>query len=474
MAVNRDKKMLDLNSVLEALGKQEAVCPFSFPGILYHHIYRKIKLLTPSRIFSEISVYGSVAENLETTLCGDLDVMISPNSKNSMIKEEMIEFLPGNPLYVRIKGINHPALHSCLVEGTEYVATSALRNYHPLIFSRDIVRALPFIFNAVSHFSNFWTVKSSETSAAATFRPCEEFTSGDFATNPFETRVENKFCHFLDRARHNKAVLGCLFGEEFTRKSSPCEEASIHEESFSEIRFPLEIDFVPALRFLEWPRVGVEWITRDRHWPSPEVVQKVVHEGIHLVAKPARTSVHPETDFRMSFSHAEYILSQEMSGIQRECYFCLKRYCKAFCSTEPKGLVTFHLKHLLLKTIEETSIEMWTEQNRAECVLMLLGNLLEALRKKYLSHYFVTSYNLFCEDYIKTPHILELLAEKVEQIIENPIWYAKKLIDKETTEWKKEDRTARAFNNSMQESTRSKQSKQFCAQNGTVDDIPLD
>lgn len=81
--------------------------------------------------------------------------------------------------------------------------------------------------------------------------------------NLFEICVENIFCYFLDRVRYNKVVLGCFFGEEFMRKSFFCEEVSIYEELFFEICFLLEIDFVFVLRFLEWLRVGVEWIIRD-------------------------------------------------------------------------------------------------------------------------------------------------------------------------------------------------------------------
>lgn len=80
---------------------------------------------------------------------------------------------------------------------------------------------------------------------------------------------------------------------------------------------------------------------------------------------------------------------------------------------------------------------------------MFFGNLLEVFRKKYLLYYFVILYNLFCEDYIKIFYILELMVEKVEWIIENFIWYVKKLIDKEIIEWKKEDRIIRVFNNLM-------------------------
>ena len=54
--------------------------------------------------------------------------------------------------------------------------------------------------------------------------------------------------------------------------------------------------------------------------------------------------------------------------------------------------------------------------------------LLEALESKDLRHFFVRSYNLFCADYIKTPEILESLAEKVNQIMKYPVQFTKVLI----------------------------------------------
>lgn len=97
-------------------------------------------------------------------------------------------------------------------------------------------------------------------------------------------------------------------------------------------------------------------------------------------------------------------------------------------NASPKSLVTFHLKTILLHAIEETGPEMWTDSNRAECMMHLLGNLWEALRKKDLRHYFVRSYNLFCSDYIESNEILESLEAKVSQIMKDPLYFTKTLI----------------------------------------------
>ena len=208
-------------------------------------------------------------------------------------------------------------------------------------------------------------------------------------------------------------------------------------------------DLVPALKCSGWPKVAMEWITRERNWPSPDVVAKVVHEGFHLVAKPSKKAITPECDFRISFSHAEYLLSREMNDTQRECYRCLKTFHRGYLKKEAetstsleetkslkttetsKGLVTFHLKNIFLKTIETTDAEMWSDGNRVECMRMLFGNLLEALRDRDLRHYFVDSYNLFSEDYIDDPEILDYFAKKVEKIIDDPEGVAKRIEEKQ-------------------------------------------
>ena len=188
------------------------------------------------------------------------------------------------------------------------------------------------------------------------------------------------------------------------------------------------IDLIPAFRSYSWPKVAREWINRERKWPSPDIVSKVISEGYHLVAKSAKLNGNPDRDFRISFSHAEYLLSQEMNDIQRDCYVCMKKIHRAYLCTQPKSLVSFHLKNILLLTIEETGVEKWTDSNRAECMMVLLRNLLTALTKRDLRHFFVRSYNLFGVDYIENPQILEFLAMKVEEILENPMRFYKQLI----------------------------------------------
>lgn len=58
-------------------------------------------------------------------------------------------------------------------------------------------------------------------------------------------------------------------------------------------------------------------------------------------------------------------------------------------------------------------------------MMQLLGNLLKALGKKDLPHFFLRSYNLFGENYLENTETLESLAWKVKEIIEIPVRFSK-------------------------------------------------
>ena len=360
-------------------------------------------------------LYGSCAEDLHADVLPDFDVMIFPTADELMIDDELIEYcFPSNPLYVRIRGTGHPVFQSCLKEDTVYVATSALKNFHPAIFgpiSRISNADDPSLFGPKPLGFVSTSVKNSMTSPAVKW-------TVDFSN--FFRKCELAL-HEHTKGGEESSVSTFLSSEDETKCFFECTD-SFHAEA------KLLFDNIPAFRCLTWPMVAQEWRERQRKWPSPHVVDKVIREGFHLVVKAPKNGGNPECDFRISFSHAEFLLSQEINEIQRECYRCLKTYHRVYLSTEAKGLISFHLKNIFLRTIEETGGEMWIESRRAECMWKLFANLLKALRERHLPHYFVRSYNLFGIDYIEDPAILESLTRRVEQIMENPVKVAEELI----------------------------------------------
>ena len=478
-AAEDDAKTQDLNFVIKALGEQ---------GKTFQRLKEKHMSVIQLRIQSLLcgfgvttQLYGSAAENLqclEVDNFGDVDAMVFPNSDNLMVNDGMIEYLPEHPMHVRIKGANHPVLQSCLAEDTEYVATSAVKNFHHAIYGFfGIVYSLALSPNVFSSFLPFPVAfKNNKTGPAVTYNLFPQPFGSEHMEDLKDSRnvettekeIENSpQCEGGIRAEgeigpehlddSNEEVKSSeemgegakrLDTKTIKRAKGPLlrtankaneyfstEAKSVKDNEEAELSGQFfGVDYVPALRSLVWPRVAWEWIKRERKWPSPDIVDNVIHEGFHLVVKPPKNGGNPDCDFRISFSHAEHLLSQEMNDIQRECYRCLKKYHRVYLSTEPKVLLTYHLKNILLQTIEETGADMWCENNRAECMMKLLGNLLEALRKRHLPHYFVRSYNLFCTDYIESPEILKLLVQKVEQIITDPVQFARPLMPYQISE----------------------------------------
>ena len=573
-----------------------------------------------------LRTYGSAAEDLkciEPDDVGDVDIVIYPDSNNLTIHEELIEYLPENPMHVRIRGADHPVLKSCLVEDTEYVATSVLKTFHPAIYGRSVSNVLNIIIFATawplmvmmtpelsSLLESTYQLKNKEASPALTFsfswplnrQPNNSFhvyreglkrmahgfckltgTEEDAKVINDFTQLSNELCMYLDSKRpitiseilpgflklyqsykakthqarfrsisksqphdyktqRKKDVKGeqqsreknanlfqgiflscdgkkaqsntgefnsdmrnrstenpdALDDRSETKNSGDLIESRIlsqkeqvfvmqkeespsydsqrkkapgkrilnpffdpviagsiteaREHSITEAANATDfghekssdhaeggVDIVPAFKAPGWPIVAQEWIRRERKWPSQEVIDQILQEGFHLVVKAPKHGGNLECDFRISFANAEFLLSRELNEVQRECYRCLKKFHRAYLSTKPKSLVSFHLKNLFLKTVEETGAEMWTQSKRVECMMKLFRNLLEALRNRDLRHFFVRSYNLFSIDYIADPNILEPLVGICEKIIENPMQFVRKLTQRQNSEQTKKE-----------------------------------
>lgn len=392
---------------------------FSVLSSLVEEFFEDIRRKQPQVKFQ---LYGSSAEDLHVDVFPDLDVVVFPTADELMIDDELIEYcFPSNPLHVRIRGTGHPVLRSCLTENTEYVATSALKNFHPAIFGPvSITDNADDVFpSAIVLMPNLsLSVKNSGISPAIKILSDLQSSVRKFL-NKFKLVLHKRYC----KGGEEESIVDCA-----------CLSSEDENEYFSEridsllSQAKMFIEYIPAFRCSTWPMVAEEWRERQRKWPSPDLVDQVIREGFHLVVKAPKNGGNPECDFRISFSHVEYLLSQEINKIQRECYRCLKMYHRVYLSTEAKGLISFHLKNIFLRTIEETGGEMWIESRRAECMWKLFANLLKALRERHLPHYFVRSYNLFGIDYIEDPAILESLTQRVEQIMENPVKFAELIL----------------------------------------------
>ena len=170
--------------------------------------------------------YGSAAEELkciEPDDVGDVDIVIYPDSNNLMIHDELIEYLPENPMHVRIKGADHPVLKSCLVQDTEYVATLALKTFHPAIYGCSVPGAVDMIIFATaaplmimmnpelsSLLQSTYHLKDKEASPALSFsfsRPLSTQPNNSFHVyKDGLKRVAHGYCKLTGTEEHAKVI----------------------------------------------------------------------------------------------------------------------------------------------------------------------------------------------------------------------------------------------------------------------------
>ena len=180
-STGEDVKTQELNSIFKSMGERgkDGKIIKEHNEYVGSYFFREFSELWSKRHENSIMFrpYGSAAEDLkcvEFEDIGDVDVMIFPNSDTLMIRDELLEYLPKNPLHVRIKGVNHPVLQSCLVEGTDYVATAALKNFHPAIYGSYLPHLADFVIRALQVASReginncIWEWKNSSKSPAVT------------------------------------------------------------------------------------------------------------------------------------------------------------------------------------------------------------------------------------------------------------------------------------------------------------------
>ena len=214
-----DEKTQELSLQFKSLGEQNDAQKSRAHEqmVLFYFLKQYLKdLLKDTENDILFRPYGSVAEDLkciEPDDVGDVDIVIYPDSNNLMIHEELIEYLPENPMHVRIKGADHPVLKSCLVEDTAYVATSVLKTFHPAIYGRKVPNVVDIIiiatagplmmmttpeFEPSSLLESTYQLKNKEASPALTFsfsRPLNRQPNNSFHVDREGLkRITHSFC----------------------------------------------------------------------------------------------------------------------------------------------------------------------------------------------------------------------------------------------------------------------------------------
>ena len=156
-------------------------------------------------------------------------------------------------------------------------------------------------------------------------------------------------------------------------KAKPADAVPI-EDQFNGFREEMAADFdiVPAIHLPLWPPALNEWITRNRKWPSQQLIQKIVSEGVMVVHKAPKNGCEL-TDWRLSFSKAEILL---ISNTDFPCRQHAHRIFKSFIThmmrPAPKLITSYHCKTVLLWACERIPPQHWTWERLGFCVLGMM------------------------------------------------------------------------------------------------------
>ena len=157
----------------------------------------------------------------------------------------------------------------------------------------------------------------------------------------------------------------------------------------------LSIDFVSCFKCNFWPEVAAEWPEREREWPEQSTIKQIVTNGIHIVCKKLR---HSEIDWRLSFSVAEMVITQQWSSWQHYIYFIFKslfyKYLKPLSNENVKVITSYLAKTVMLNVSENFKQSWWCKENAGECLSVLIMTLISAFESKFLPHHFVSTFNL--------------------------------------------------------------------------------
>ena len=155
------------------------------------------------------------------------------------------------------------------------------------------------------------------------------------------------------------------------------------------------IDNVFCIKLPTWPSVANEWQKRDRKGshPSCQLVAKIVNDGCHIVPVGCKLSENREYEWRLSFSMAEVDVFANASAFQRQCGY-LFRYLVKACVSPAKVVVTYWMKTIIMWHMDEMLDDWWTSDKPGNIVVHFIKKLLEAMKAKFLCHYFVRDFNL--------------------------------------------------------------------------------
>ncbi|XP_076072110.1 uncharacterized protein LOC143043817 [Mytilus galloprovincialis] len=148
-----------------------------------------------------------------------------------------------------------------------------------------------------------------------------------------------------------------------------------------------------------WISPAKKWITRSNTvWPSYDVKQAIVKQGVLFVPLGVKGSTQEEFEWRISFSVGEKLLIYSFTHTQLLCYALLKILLKDVIALDidcKELLCSYLMKTILFWIFEELPLSIWKPENLISCYMRCFRRLIYCVEYACCPHYFIPDNNLF-------------------------------------------------------------------------------
>ncbi|KAH3833099.1 hypothetical protein DPMN_106400 [Dreissena polymorpha] len=164
-------------------------------------------------------------------------------------------------------------------------------------------------------------------------------------------------------------------------------------------------------------------------WPKQITDQTYAKLGFILMQLPYSTDFLA-TQWRMSTNLTERCLMFDLNLVHMKAYAVTKLLRKEYLKRiVGDRLSTFHLKTVLMFTVEQTPPEIWTDKNLVQCIIRCLKTLTRFLKCRNCPHYTTSGVNVFANK-IKV-HEYQLLLKMLDVFVSTNLYnlFAMKIDD---------------------------------------------
>ncbi|XP_052060308.1 uncharacterized protein LOC127700731 isoform X2 [Mytilus californianus] len=168
-----------------------------------------------------------------------------------------------------------------------------------------------------------------------------------------------------------------------------------------------------------WPEKATSWRSRSRdaNWPSPDLIDSIVSEGVYYIGNPHTNSPDPDIEFQICFGVVERRLANEaLSKEQRYCFIVFKALVSHTLMGD-ESIESSHLKSVFFSCCEQVPQQYWSSRVSG-CILYLVDTLIRQIDHGNIPNYFISTYNMI--DHL-THEQLQGVLGKLQNLRTNPL-----------------------------------------------------